>query len=231
MSVKEKHPPTPLPLNEMQLLRWKHLEDFLQFFVSFFLFSPCSTGVATQFRLTVDIEPVGGIGDPVGPVGGGGDLHHALVPQLPHVDLQGEQSEDHQAEHGERHHLRQLLHWVQEGVDDRLQAGHDGDGLQSSQHSESPEPGQVAHVYEGGEVARADDEEVQPVPGVPQVGVVVQNESFSQNFDYHFCCVDPEKNKSRNKNSFQFSVQRCYMIRSWEQICTELKGRIGWCYN
>ena len=137
----------------------KHLADFLQF-LSVFLFSPCSTGVAAQLRLTVDIEPVGGVAHPVGPVGGGGDLEDTLVPQLPHVDLQGEQREDHQAEHGERHHLRQLLHWVQESVDDRLQAGHDGDSLQSSEHSESPEAGQIAHVYEGGEVARADDEEV-----------------------------------------------------------------------
>ena len=172
--------------------------------MSVFLFSPRSAGVATQLRLTVDVEPVGGVGDPVGPVGGGGDgdLHHTLVPQLTHVDLQGEESEDHQAEHGERHHLRQLLHRVQESVDDRLQSGHDGDGLQSSEHSEGPETGQVAHVYEGGEVARSDDQEVKPVPGVPQVGVVVQNESFSQNFDYHFDSVDAEKNKSVNGISY-----------------------------
>ena len=90
---------------------------------------------------------------------------------------------------------------MEESVDDRLEAGHDGDSLQSSEHSESPEAGQVAHVYEGGEVARADDEEVQPVPGVPQVGVVVQNESFSQNLDHHLCGVDAEKNKSRNKKT------------------------------
>ena len=90
---------------------------------------------------------------------------------------------------------------------------HYGDSLESSEDPEGPQASQIAHVYEGGEVARADDEEVQPVPGVPQVGVVVQNESFSQNFDYHFCSVDAEKNKSKNKNSFQ--VSELY----WDEEC------------
>ena len=83
------------------------MEDFLQF-LSVFPFSPRSTGVPTQLRLPVDIEPVGGVGHPVGPVGGGdgGDLHHTLVPQLAHVDLEGEQSEDHKAEDGQCHDFR-----------------------------------------------------------------------------------------------------------------------------
>ena len=98
----------------------KHLADFLQF-LSVFLFSPCSTGVAAQLRLTVDIEPVGGVAHPVGPVGGGGDLEDTLVPQLPHVDLQGEQSQHHQAEDGQHDGVTKLFHGLQQGVDDYFQ--------------------------------------------------------------------------------------------------------------
>ena len=70
------------------------------------------------------MEPVVGVGDPGGPVHGRLLRHHhdALVPQLAHVHLEREQGEHHEAEHGEGHHLRKLLHRVEEGIDDSLEA-------------------------------------------------------------------------------------------------------------
>ena len=46
------------------------------------------------------------------------EVSDALVPQLAHVDLQGEQCEDHEAEDGKSHDFRQLLDSVQQRVDD-----------------------------------------------------------------------------------------------------------------
>ena len=88
------------------------------------LVSPGAAGVATQLRLPVDMEPVVGVPDPGGPVGGRllRQLHDALVPQLAHVHLEREQGEHHEAEHGQGHHLRQLLDRVEEGIDDSLKA-------------------------------------------------------------------------------------------------------------
>ena len=153
---------------------------FLKLDCIFLLVSPGAAGVAAELRLPVDVEPVGGVGDPGGPVGRGllGELHDALVPQLAHVHLEREQGEHHEAEHGEGHHLRQLLDRVEEGVDDGLEARHDGHCLESSENPEGPETRQVAHVYEGCQVARTDHKKVQPIPRVSQISVIVQNESF-----------------------------------------------------
>lgn len=56
---------------------------------------------------------------------------------------------------------------------------HDGHCFESSENPECPETRQVAHVNEGSQVAGADHKEVQPVPRVSQISVIVQNESFS----------------------------------------------------
>lgn len=40
-------------------------------------------------------------------------VHHALVPELPHVDLQREQREHHQAENGQCHDFSQLFERMQ----------------------------------------------------------------------------------------------------------------------
>ena len=110
------------------------------------------------------------------------------------TDLEGKQGEHHEAEHSQSHHLRQLLDRVEQGIDDGLEAGHDGDCLESSEHPEGSEARQVAHVYEGCQVSGTDHKKVQPIPRVSQISVIVQNESFSEHFDYHLRCVDPEKN-------------------------------------
>lgn len=52
----------------------------------------------------------------------GDEGEDALVPELPHVHLQGEESEDHEAEDGEGHDLGQLSERVKQGVDDGLKS-------------------------------------------------------------------------------------------------------------
>ena len=82
---------------------------------------PCSRGISTQPGLVLLKEPVGGVSDPVGPLVVGRDMQHTLVPQLPHVDLQGEQSQHHQAEDGQHDGVTKLFHGLQQGVDDYFQ--------------------------------------------------------------------------------------------------------------
>ena len=53
----------------------------------------------------------------------------------------------------------------------------DGNSLKGSQHSESSEGSQVAQIDAHGEVSEGDDDEVEPVPGVPQVGELGQGET------------------------------------------------------
>lgn len=47
---------------------------------------------------------------------------HALLPQVAHEELQADQGKDAEAEHGENHHVRQLLHRLDQGAHDGLQA-------------------------------------------------------------------------------------------------------------
>ena len=98
----------PSELSEMHL-EVKLFRRFVTFEIPASFSSPRATGVTTQLRLSVNIEPVRGVGDPAGPVGVARYLQYTLVPQLTHVDLQSEQGEHHQTEDGERHDLRQLL--------------------------------------------------------------------------------------------------------------------------
>ena len=70
---------------------------------------------------------------------------------------------------------------------------HDGDGLECPEHPEGPEAGEVAHLDEGGEVAGDDDGEVEPVPGVAQVRVVVEDEAAGHALDHHLHRVDAQE--------------------------------------
>jgi len=47
---------------------------------------------------------------------------HTLLPQVAHEELQADEREDAEAEHGEDHDVRQLFHRLDEGADDGLQA-------------------------------------------------------------------------------------------------------------
>lgn len=46
----------------------------------------------------------------------------ALLPQVPHEELQADEGEDAQAEDGEDHHVGQLLHRLDQSAHDGLQA-------------------------------------------------------------------------------------------------------------
>ena len=70
---------------------------------------------------------------------------------------------------------------------------HDRDSFQCSENSECSQSRQVAHINEGCEVTGTDHNKVQPVPRVPQIRVIVQNESFGQHFDHHLCGVDTQE--------------------------------------
>ena len=71
---------------------------------------------------------------------------------------------------------------------------HDGDGLEGAQDAERPESGEVPHFDERGEVAREDDREVQPVPRVAEVSVIIQNESSGDALDRHLHRVNRQEN-------------------------------------
>lgn len=48
--------------------------------------------------------------------------YDTLVPKVPHEELQANQGENTQAEHRQDHHVRQLLHRLNEGAHNCLQA-------------------------------------------------------------------------------------------------------------
>ena len=70
---------------------------------------------------------------------------------------------------------------------------HDGDRLEGPEDPEGAQAGQVAELDEGGEVAGEDDDEVEPVPRVPQVGVVVEDEPLGDHLDHHLHRVDGQE--------------------------------------
>lgn len=127
----------------------------------------------------------------------GGNLAHALIAQLAHVDLEGKEREDHQTEDGQRHDLRQLAEGVQQRVDDRLQSGHDGHRLEGAQHAKSAQPRQVAHLHADGGVATSNDHEVQPIPRVSQIRVLVEQKALGNNLYDHFDRVNGQKDVLR----------------------------------
>ena len=70
---------------------------------------------------------------------------------------------------------------------------HDGDSLEGPQHSEGPQTRKVADFHTDGSVARRDDNEVEPIPRVPQVRVLVQYETLGDGLDDHLCRVDSKE--------------------------------------
>lgn len=44
-------------------------------------------------------------------------------------------------------------------------------------------------------ITTCDDDEVEPIPRIPQVGVLVEGETFCDDFDEHFDRVDCQKEK------------------------------------
>lgn len=72
-----------------------------------------------EFRQSAVEERI--VGGDVAAVGAGGHAH-ALLPQVAHEQLQSDEGEDAEAEHGEDHHVRKFLHRLDQRADDGLQA-------------------------------------------------------------------------------------------------------------
>lgn len=53
---------------------------------------------------------------------GAGWRTHALLPQVAHEELQSDEGEDAEAEHGEDHHVRKFFHRLDQCTNDGLQA-------------------------------------------------------------------------------------------------------------
>lgn len=93
---------------------------------------PLISNLGSSFPLAVEVTPTF-IVDVFFPVKASGAIfkialvkvygpHHTLVSKIPHEQLQANQGENTQAEHGQDHHIRQLLHRLNEGAYNCLQA-------------------------------------------------------------------------------------------------------------
>lgn len=67
---------------------------------------------------------------------------------------------------------------------------HDGDGLEGPKYTKCSKTGQIANLHANGGVAAGDDDEIEPIPWIAQVCVLVEDEAFCNTFDYHFRRVD-----------------------------------------
>lgn len=74
---------------------------------------------------------------------------------------------------------------------------HNRDCLERPQDPEGPQPRQIPHLHPDGGVAGGDHNEVEPVPRVAEVGVLVDDEPFGDDFDDHLRGVDREEDVSR----------------------------------
>lgn len=107
---------------------------------------------------------------------------------------------------------------------------HDGDGLERPEHPEGSESCQVAQLdielakfYDQSDITRCYDHEVQPVPRVPQVSVLVENEALGHSLDHHLGRVDSQKHIPESKGSSR--VSSCYNVHKNASITS---GGVYW---
>lgn len=130
------------------------------------------------------------------------------------IHLQGKEGKHHQTENGQSHDLRQLPEGVEQSVDDGLEARHNGNGLQSSQYTKGSQAGQIAHIHADGGVARGYHHKVQPVPGIPEVGVLVQQKALGRDLDNHLDGVNGQENVPANGGESWLSGVVCCVVAS-----------------
>ena len=126
-----------------------------------------------------------------------GKVSDADLAEHAHVDLQAEQGEDGQDEGGEDYHIAQVLHRVDDGTDDSLEAGDHSHGLERPEHTERSQGRERAQVDGDRHVRHPDHADVQPVPRIAQIRVIVHEKAASQYLTcglvrvdgskYHFC--------------------------------------------
>ena len=67
-------------------------------------------------------------------------------------DLQADEGKDGKNEGCEKDHVSQVLHAVDDGVDNSLEAGDDRDRLERPEHAEGSQCGETAEVDSDGDV-------------------------------------------------------------------------------
>lgn len=120
----------------------------------------------------------------VGPISG--NSAYTFIPQFAHVNLQGEQSKDHETEYSQGHDLGQLAKGMKQCIDDGLQAGHNGNGFQCAEDTKCSQAGKIANFHANCRISAGDDHKVQPIPWIPQIRILVEQKAFGNDFDYHF---------------------------------------------
>lgn len=110
----------------------------------------------------------------------------------------------------------------------------DGDGLDGTENTKSTQKIQVnagivmliiKNDGEGnGEVAGRDDEEIQEIPGIPQVRKLVHNKSFGNHFEYHFHRVNPQVDISA-MHSNHAGALKTHLFPSHHIQCCAHSGR------
>ena len=126
-----------------------------------------------------------------------GEVPDANLTEDTHVDLQAEEGEDSQDKNGEDYHIAQVLHRVDDGAHDGLEAGDHSHRLEGPEHTERFDGGEGAQVDGNCHVGHPDHADVQPVPRVTQIRVLVHDKAARQELDgelvgvdgskYHFC--------------------------------------------
>ena len=109
-----------------------------------------------------------------------GIVYDADLAEDAHVNLQPEQGEDGQDEGGEDYHIAQVLHRVDDGTHDSLEAGDHSHGLERPEHTERSQGRKRAQVDGDRHVRHPDHADVQPVPRIPQVRVFVHEKAARQ---------------------------------------------------
>ena len=104
--------------------------------------------------------------------------------------LESQQRKDRQTKQGEDDDILEVLDRVDDSADDCLEAGDDSHRLQSPKHPDSPESGEAAKIDSERNIGHGDDYEVQPVPGVSQVGEVIHDQTPGKEFDGRLVGVD-----------------------------------------
>ena len=126
-----------------------------------------------------------------------GEVPDANLTEHTHVDLQAEEGEDGQDKNGEDYHIAQVLHRVDDGAHDGLEAGDHSHRLEGPEHTERFDGGEGAQVDGNCHAGHTDHADVQPVPRVTQIRILVHNKAARQELDgelvrvdgskYHFC--------------------------------------------
>ena len=126
-----------------------------------------------------------------------GKVPYTDLGQDPHVDLQAQEGKNSQDKSCQDYHIAQIFHRVNNGAHNGFEPRYHSHGLQGSEDAEGSQGGEGAEVDSDGHVRHPDDADVQPVPSVPQIGIIVHKKPAGHQLGgglvgidgskYHFC--------------------------------------------